>query len=437
MLHEKGPSGPFSFSLYLRYFSTMKKFFLFKRKDVSASSSSVSDNGEGLDILAVAADSLAFMTASLGRVHIVFNNATIYEENNLLDGESLKKTSVSVACEEGKEASVIESIMKFVSSEKTTTNIMRFDAVEGKATIGAASVSSFTDVVSEVKQLPTIRTTQEVSKKTFIGGTAGTALGTGTIIADIDFGEGNKPVIDLNETGLSESGGNVNGWTNNGSGGSTHNIGAGKITGTIPLDTSTGRSNNGLTTQAADMSSGTNFELDNTYTQEGPFTMFAVIGRSTSDIQDDPKLGSLVQGTATSGGGLTFMFTEAFDNNNFNFKFQREKGAFIKAPAQSPIIDASLPASEMRTAYVFVIRRDALSNIHVYDTTGSVAAFVPANTEGTGRTDTDVIVEHLGNGQGEKFQGNLARFGVIDKDIGSSAASQLALDLTKKYTPIT
>ena len=415
----------------------MKKFFLFKRKDVSASSSSVSDNGEGLDILAVAADSLAFMTASLGRVHIVFNNATIYEENNLLDGESLKKTSVSVACEEGKEASVIESIMKFVSSEKTTTNIMRFDAVEGKATIGAASVSSFTDVVSEVKQLPTVRTTQEVSKKTFIGGTAGTALGTGTIIADIDFGEGNKPVIDLNETGLSESGGNVNGWTNNGSGGSTHNIGAGKITGTIPLDTSTGRSNNGLTTQAADMSSGTNFELDNTYTQEGPFTMFAVIGRSTSDIQDDPKLGSLVQGTATSGGGLTFMFTEAFDNKNFNFKFQREKGAFIKAPAQSPIIDASLPASEMRTAYVFVIRRDSLSNIHVYDTTGSVAAFVPANTEGTGRTDTDVIVEHLGNGQGEKFQGNLARFGVIDKDIGSSAASQLALDLTKKYTPIT
>ena len=66
----------------------MKKFFLFKRKDVSASSSSTSDNGEGLDILAVATDSLAFMTASLGRVHIVFNDASIYEDSNLLDGES-------------------------------------------------------------------------------------------------------------------------------------------------------------------------------------------------------------------------------------------------------------------------------------------------------------------------------------------------------------
>ncbi len=418
----------------------MKKFFLFKRKDVSASSSSVSDNGEGLDILAVAADSLAFMTASLGRVHIVFNNATIYEENNLLDGESFKKTSVSVACEEGKEASVIESIMKFVSSEKTTTNIMRFDAVDGKATIGAAKVNSFTDVVSEVKQLPTVRTTQEISKKTFIGGTAGKTLGTDTIIADIDFGEGNKPVIDLNENGLSaDGGGNVNGWTNNGSGGITYNISSGKVTGTIPLDTSTGRSNNGLSTQAADMGIVTNFELDNTYTQSGPFTMFAVIGRSTSDIQDNPKLGFLVQGTTSGSGtqGVTFMFSDPFDNNNFYFQFAGEKGGFFKAPTASPIIDSSLPAAEMRTAYVFVIRRDSSSNIYIYDTTGTAVASAPANTSGTYRTDLDVKIEHLGNGQGEKFQGNLARFGVIDRDIGSPAAAQLSIDLTNKYTPTT
>ena len=417
----------------------MKKFFLFKRKDVSASSSSVSDNGEGLDVLAVPADSLAFMTASLGRVHIVFNNATIYEESNLLDGESFKKTSVSVSCDPGSEADLIEDILKFIASIQTATNVMKFDAVLGKATASKAIVNGFTDVVSEVKQLPTVRTTQEISRKTFIGGTAGTALGTGTIIADIDFGEGNKPVIDLNETGLSESGGNVNGWTNNGSGGSTYNISSGKVTGTIPLDTSTGRSNNGLSTQAADMAPATNFELDNTYTQTGPFTMFAVIGRSTSDIQDNPKLGFLVQGATSGPGtqGLTFMFSEPFDNDNFYFQFSGEKGGFFKAPSASPIVDSSLPAAEMRTAYVFVIRRDSSSNIYVYDTTGTAVAFAPANTEGTGRTDRNVIVEHLGNGQGEKFQGNLARFGVIDRDIGSPAAAQLAIDLTKKYTPNT
>lgn len=414
----------------------MKKFFLFKRKDVSASSSSVSDNGEGLDILAVAADSLAFMTASLGRVQIVFNNATIYEENSLLDGESFKKTSVSVACEEGKEASVIESIMNFVSSERATTNIMRFDAVDGRATIGAAKVNSFTDVVSEVKQLPTVRTTQEISKKTFIGGTAGTALGTGTIIADIDFGEGNTPVIDLNETGISHSSLNVNGWTNSGSGGNTYDVGT--ITGTIPY-LSAGSSTSGLTTVAADIEPADNLELSNTYTQKGPFTMFAVIGRTTSQIQDNPKMGFLVQGSTSGSGtqGLTFMFSDPLDNNNFYFQFAGEKGGFFKAPSASPILDSSLDAADMRTAYVFVIRRDSSSNIYIYDTTGTAVAFAPANTSGMYRTDSDVKVDHLGNGQGEKFQGNLARFGVIDRDIGSPAAAQLAIDLTNKYTPTT
>jgi len=409
----------------------MKKFFLFKRRDVSANSSSTSDTGEGLDVLAISTDLLAFMTASLGRVNIVFNDATIYEESSLLDGESFKKTSVSVACEQGEEAAVIESIMKFIASEKTSTNIMRFDAVDGKATIGAAKVGAFEDVVSQVKELPVSRTTQEPSKKTFIGGTASTAFGTGNTINGIDFGDGNKPVIDLHEENLSESGGNVNGWTNAGSGGSTYNIASGKVTGTIPLDTSTGRANNGLATQAADMGTVTNFELDNTYTQTGPFTMFAVIGKSTADILDIPKIGMLVQGTATSGQGMTYMFIDPFDNNNFKFKFSAEKGGFIKAPALDGIVQS------VRTAYVFVIKRDEASNISVYDNSGTVVAFVPANTIGYGRTDSKVIVEHLGNGQGIKFLGNLARFGVIDRDIGTSAASQLALDLAKKYTPIT
>ena len=160
----------------------MKKFFLFKRKDVDVSSVEASDNGEGLDLLAVSADLLSFMTASLGRVNIVFNNATLYEESNLLDGESFKKTSVSVACEAGGEADLIESIMNFVSSDLVKTRVMRFDAVTGKTNVKEANIQSFNDVVSEVKTLPVRRTTKEVSSKTFIGGTAGTAFGTGNVI---------------------------------------------------------------------------------------------------------------------------------------------------------------------------------------------------------------------------------------------------------------
>ena len=415
----------------------MKKFFLFKRRDVSATSSTTSDTGEGLDILAVSTDQLAFMTASLGKVNIVFNDATIYEDSNLLDGESFKKTTVSVACEQGGEAALIDSILNFISSDRVKTNVMRFDAIEGQTNVKEAKIESFTDVVSEVKQLPVVTSTQEVSKRTFIGGTAGTAFGTGNSVGGIDFGDGNKPVIDFNEDGLGESGGNVNAWTHSGTGGSSYNITGGNITGTIPLDTTTGRANNGLATQAADMGTSDTFELGATYTQSGAFTAYAVVGLSTSDIASNPKMGFLFQGSAASGQGLSFMFMNALSNRFFQFKFATEKGDFIKGESATPIVQVDKSEGTQRTAYVFVIRRDDFSNIAVYDNDGSVVAFIPANTEGNQqRTDFDLVFDHIGNGgYGEKFQGNVARLGIIAKDIGSSACSTLALDLAKKYTP--
>ena len=414
----------------------MKKFFLFKRRDVSITSATTSDTGEGLDILAVSTDQLAFMTASLGKVNIVFNDASIYEDSNLLDGESFKKTTVSVACEQGGEAALIDSILNFISSDRVKTNVMRFDAIEGQTNVKEAKIESFTDVVSEVKQLPVVTSTQEISKRTFIGGTAGTAFGTGNSIGGIDFGDGNKPVIDFNEDGLGESGGNVNAWTHSGTGGSSYNIAGGDITGTIPLDTTTGRANNGLATQAADMGTSDTFELGATYTQSGAFTAYAVVGLSTSDIASNPKMGALFQGSHSTVQGQTFMFMDVFDNNNFKFKFKLEKGGFVFAPSAVPIIQINKRDNTMRTAYVFVIRRDDASNISVYDNSGSIVAIAPAKTEGYQRTDLDIVFDHIGNGGfGEKFQGNVARVGIIAKDIGASACGVLALDLAKKYTP--
>ena len=106
----------------------MKKFFLFRRKEVSKASTFASDTGEGVDIFGVAADLLAFMTAEQGAVKMVFNDATPYEDNNLVDGDSMQKSSVTVSCEEGKEMDVIESIMTFIGRDGRT-NIMKFDAV--------------------------------------------------------------------------------------------------------------------------------------------------------------------------------------------------------------------------------------------------------------------------------------------------------------------
>jgi hypothetical protein len=414
----------------------MKKFFLFKRKDVNSASTTASDSGEGLDILAVSVDQLAFMTASLGKVNIVFNDATIYEENNLLDGESFKKTSVSVACEQGGEAALIDSILGFISSDRTKTNVMRFDAVSGSTNVKEANISSFTDIVSEVREKPVMRTTQNSSTNTFIGGTAGTAFGTGNVVGGIDFGEGNKPVIDFIEDNITESAGNVTGWTNAGTGGSQYDVDS--IGGTLAYDDQTGRANNGLATVAADFQGTNNVRLAKAYRKSGEFTMFIVIGKSTTDIDDNPKLGPLVQGSTTSGSSLTFAFANAYDNDTYHIKFADEKGESVQLDSANPIIDTILPPETRRTTYVFVIRRDASNTIYINTNSGDLDAFAPPKTEGnSARTDGDLVVKYLGNGLGEKFLGNVARFGVIDRDIGTSAGSDLARDLASIYTPLT
>ena len=411
----------------------MKKFFLFKRRELNASSTLTSDSGEGLDLFAVPADRIGFISASVGKVSIVFNDATIYEESNLLDGESFRKTSVTVSCEEGKEEALMGDIMSFVYSSGSKQNVMKFDAV-GSSNVKNVKLESFSDVTSEVRELPVVRSTGNASRNTFIGGTAGTAFGTGNVIAGIDFGADNKPIIDLNETGLGESGGNVNAWTNSGSGGSTYNVSA--ITGTLNYDDSTGRANNGLATAAADFASSNNVQLANNYVRSGDFTMFAVIGKSTSDIDDLPKLGPLVQGSGTSGQGLTLAFTDPFNNGAYVLKFANERGESVVAGTTNPIIDSHLPSEIRRTAYVFVIRRDRSNNLFFHTNDGDFDAFVNANTEGSNsRTDGNLVIKYLGNGLGEKFIGNVARFGVIERDIGASSASALARALADRYTP--
>jgi hypothetical protein len=412
----------------------MKKFFLFKRKDVDVSSVEASDNGEGLDLFAVSADLLAFMTASLGRVNIVFNDATLYEESNLLDGESFKKTSVSVACEAGGEAKLIESIMNFVSSDLVKTRVMRFDAVTGKTNVKEANIQSFNDVVSEVKTLPVRRTTKEVSSKTFIGGTSGTAFGTGNVIGDIDFGEGNKPDIDFTEENITSSGGNVTGWTNGGSLGSTYDIGT--IVGTIPLQTGKSKDSGGVATNCAELDSGDALTLDASYIRSGEFTLFAVVGKTPAEIEDNPKFGFLFQGSATSGQGLTFGYSDPYKTDAYYFKFGGEKGEFVRAETIFPIIDNTSPTPDKKTAYVFLIRRDQYNNLFIYDNEQIVATALANTTGNSARTDGNLVINHLGNGGlGEKFLGNIARFGVIPRDIGASKSKQLVTDLSHKYTP--
>lgn len=410
----------------------MKKFFLFKRKEIDISSLEASDTGEGLDVLAISTDHLSFITASLGRINIVFNNATLYEENNLLDGESFKKTSVSVACEEGNEFALIESIMQFISSDLVSSNVMRFDAIQGNTNVREASIQSLKDVVSEVKTLPIRRVSKESSSKTFIGGTDGTAFGTGNVVGGIDFGDGNLPVIDFTEENIAGSP-NLTSWTNGGSGGSTYNITT--ITGTVPVNTDGTRDGSGVATDCVEIRTGDNLELANTYTLSGPFTLFSVIGKTPAQIEDNSKTGFLFHGSSTSGQGLTYGYSDPYDNNNYYLKFATELGEFIKIPTTDPIIDVSSLSEDKRTTYVVVVRRDRNNNIFINTNDGAVGQAV-ANTKGkNGRTDGNLVIDGFGDDGNEKFQGNLARFGVIPKYLDASATANLIKNLIEKYKP--
>ena len=140
----------------------MKKYFLFRKEEVNISSVTASDSGVGLSILAVPTDSVAYISSELGRVKVVFNDVTMYQEANLRDGESLEKSSVFISCKEGEELELVESILQFISSEKTVSNVMKFDVVTGKSTLSKAVVE---DLEPHVKQRPINMQTGSTSTK--------------------------------------------------------------------------------------------------------------------------------------------------------------------------------------------------------------------------------------------------------------------------------
>ena len=78
----------------------MKKFFLFRRSDPLGPIKRFSENGKDISILGIPADQIAFITAGRGQVNLTFNNAGVYEDNELFVGDSIEKTNVSIACEQ-------------------------------------------------------------------------------------------------------------------------------------------------------------------------------------------------------------------------------------------------------------------------------------------------------------------------------------------------
>lgn len=438
----------------------MKKFFLFRKEEVNASSVTASDSGKGLSVLALPADSLAFASADRGSVVLAFNSATKYEESNLTDGESIEKTTVKIPCETGKEVGLIESILSFISRDGGKS-IMKFDAVDQTSTFSPISFDS--QIEPKVHINPTKRFTGEPSTQTFIG--SGGAVGvtvTSNVIADIDFGVAeNKPLVDFNHEGLSgfSAAAEVTGWDNGGTGGASYdiasNVGAPLADGARP--------NLGTSQKSASISPENHFVVP-TVTVQNDYTIYmALYGRGSSGVSpvyssaDTQTLGPTLGSDAffNSDGSVAKFRGQTI--GNFSVRHDLKTGA----PASTETSDTSNGTTAFKYFRDFedssfdvvslVIRRDSSNNMYMYNGDGDVVGFIDAKTASSilslqtkiseatdGRTDGDLVIERLGTvgslnsaAYGAKMQ--LARFGVITKDIGSAACSKLATDLFNFY----
>ena len=121
----------------------------------------------------------------------------------LQEGESIPKANITVSCKEGEEASLIESVINFLS-RNTPKNIMKFDVVAGESTFNQAVVDNVSDVTSVIPANPVNTFTKEVSL-------GETKLKFQNTIADITF-PGELPVLDFNHellSGIAEGGGAI------------------------------------------------------------------------------------------------------------------------------------------------------------------------------------------------------------------------------------
>ena len=424
------------------------KFFEFIRGEVNESSVRASDTGSGLSVLVIPADKLAFMTATKGAVNITFNDCSIYEDAALFDGEGIEKTNIQISCVRGKEVNLIKKITKFITTE-TKNKVMRFDAVNNVSTFDEVKTQDFNDVVSKITINPTVLSTGKKSKGSLEKEYQRT-------IAGIDFGE-DLPSIDYNHEGLASysDGDEITSWNNAGTEGNTYSIVANVGDPAAKVSSST----TGLAKTSAQISLAEYFVIPNAYTVKEDYTLYMVINNAESIdgmgvIYGDDEGDTM----GMCFGGVQYDSSAekaTYEVNTFKVRHDDRTGepAFVKTDnTDNGTISYKFPEDYFdengETCLVFVIRRDKLSNMYIHNRTGEIVGFIPKkifsdthSTASDSMTDGNLLIEQLGSGGGivstssrsKSFKGQLGRFGVIEKDIGTNNAALLAQDLFNLY----
>ena len=426
----------------------MNKYFIFRREEVTEASITSSDTGVGMSVFAVPAESVSYMSAEKGKVFIVFNNATLYQEANLRDGESIKKSAVTIGCPVGEETQFIEDIAAFITGE-TQRNIMRFDVLSSKSTFKLADTKDADSITPVISTRPVNMQTGNIS-----GYTVRQTEGGNSVIAGIDFGA-NQPIVDYNHTGLAsysdgtEIADSGNGWDNGGSGGATYdistNVGA-------PVVRDPASNDRGLSEKGIQFVEGDHLIVP-TLSVSGDYTLYVVFSTQYTASLYTPYFNVLYGDAAgeTLGPGGSFPDSgvaakTSLDTNRFSFRHSGQTGPVAGGFGDGRILDDHLTNSSFDPCHVFVIRRDENDNIIVHNRDGDVEIVIPSvpaddesalpsatasSTKGVLKierlgTTADILTNHFSKAV-------LARFGVITEDIGTNESAKLAKELFSLY----
>tara|TARA_R110002167_G_scaffold89273_1_gene240826 strand:+ start:19731 stop:21038 length:1308 start_codon:yes stop_codon:yes gene_type:complete len=433
----------------------MEKFFLFRKEEINEDSSRSSDTGVGLSVLAIPTKHVSFMSAAKGSVIITFNDAGLYDKIELFDSEAIEKTAVTVSCSVGEELELLENVINFISN--SNQHVLKFDVVKGASVFKKAVLSSSNDLSAKIRINPTVYSTGDISK-----GAPETQFQR--TIAGVYFG-GNPPALDFNHEGLSvySDGAEITAWANAGTKGSRHSI----VANVGDPSAATGlTASRGLSTVSANIAYDDYFVVPNAYTTPEDYTLYLAFLNNTSisgvgaiygDDEGD-SIGFCFSGPIfDSAGGID---KARIASNTFSVRHDGRIGEPASTQTnnsnhstqsyQFPEIHFDPAAGE--TLQVFVIRRDKNANMYLHNRTGDLVGFIPSftvlNTADSKSTTFDfmtdgaLLIEQIGSAGGivdagtspnKSFKGKLARFGVIEKDIGANASANLAQDLFKLY----
>jgi hypothetical protein len=403
----------------------MKKFFLFRREQITLLSTTSSNDGAGLSVIALPADKISFITATLGKVHFNFDDASVYDYVNVPESDVIDKTHVVVSCKKGKEIDLMESAMNFLSAEDKR-NILRFDSVNKEATLKDSKVDGFEDISSILNSTPINIITQETDP-------------TEHTISGIDFlSSQNIPDIDYNEDNLPlGSGQHISSWPNDSSalGGSGYDMTDEGASNTL---TQSGGGTSFVSTMSAHVQASNYFELAEAYQSLDTYTMYCAFGfpAYTNMYEIFGSADGTAKGFSDGRSSLFTMIHDSLIGLPASSKTDNKEQSTIEY--EFPDRGLEVNAREYQSLYSFVIRRDKDYNLYLYNFRGDVVAVLPAKTGGSlntnSRTDGALEIKTIGGVSSDYlWKGFLCRFGVISRDVGHNLSRQIAKDLYKKY----